>query len=154
METEERIAELQKALSDAGVFVLDEANVQHGVRLTLSNDSIVIVYNSGKVVPQGRNQVATAAVLAGGRGDTTTPVVEIAARPSRPSGVVMGDLAELPDGWRFCMECGGLLAALWRHCVWCGVDTHSAADAALCGACGVPLAAAWRHCAACGTAAC
>ena len=59
------VAGTRAKLLAANIFVLNEEPVQHGVRLDLSNESLVVVYKTGKIVPQGRNKESTAACSRG-----------------------------------------------------------------------------------------
>ncbi len=152
MEPLQLIDEVRQHLELAEIFVLDQQPIQHGVRLDLSNDSLVIIYKTGKVVPQGRNKDATAAVLAGEPVESKS-IMNIGSfnKPKPKPSVVVGDLAELPDGWCFCNVCGQLLAAVWAFCTCCGEECTRPAVQSLCDACGAKLDESWKYCASCGT---
>ena len=148
------VAGTRAKLLAANIFVLNEEPVQHGVRLDLSNESLIVVYKTGKIVPQGRNKESTAAVLAGRAEIPKTTINTGIVNKEKPKpGVVMGDLAELPDGWTFCDTCKQLLAAVWPFCTSCGSICSQASFETFCRARGTVVDESWRYCPKCGKGA-
>ncbi len=140
-----RVDEVRAALHAADIYVLDQADLAHGIRLSLSNDGIVTVYNSGKVLVQGMHQDATKAAL-GELGTSTRSAASAKVAPAASTPLA------LPHGWRSCPQCEQLLSTTWRHCIKCGTDLGLSDDTEPCSACIEPVDRAWSCCPACGDA--
>jgi hypothetical protein len=142
------VEQIRQQLQQADIFVLDQEPMQHGVRLHCHNDALVLVYNSGKIVVQGKAQEATKAALG-----SYVPAPAERNFADKPKASLGADVeAALVEAWHRCNECGALMPRPWQYCVACGAQSFYERDSTQCTTCGHDIDRAWVHCPQCGSA--
>jgi RNA polymerase subunit RPABC4/transcription elongation factor Spt4 len=143
------VEQVRAQLQQANIYVVDEEPMQHGTRLHCHNDALVLVYTSGKIVVQGKNQDATKVALA----SHVAPSAERPPAVPAKASALLGDVqAALAAAWHRCHDCGALMPRPWKYCVACGAESFYERESSQCGECGHQIDAAWLHCPHCGSA--
>ncbi len=146
MEPQQLIDEVRQHLELAEIFVLDQQPIQHGVRLSLNNSSIVTIYKTGKVLVQGKAQDVTNRALT----DFVTAPISKAEAESITPAMQRAEGLPFGAGWARCSSCSGVLVESWQRCPWCGAVSGLSDLQRRCEACRERLADAWDFCPECG----